>query len=93
MNRNATIRSRRTLAPFSRAGDRMRHQVKDDMHEDRAASIRSLETMLDYAMIEGAQLRLPTFVYLLRAARSELVGGADAPTQSPRTSTTAIQDR
>jgi hypothetical protein len=35
--------------------------------------IRTLEAILDYAIIEGAELRLPMFVLLLRAARSELM--------------------
>jgi hypothetical protein len=34
--------------------------------------IQSLEMMLDYAIIEGAELRLPLFVLLLRTARLEL---------------------
>jgi hypothetical protein len=34
--------------------------------------------MLDYAMMEGAELRLPLFVLLLRAARSEPMTGIGA---------------
>jgi hypothetical protein len=34
--------------------------------------IRALELMLDYAIVEGAELRLPRFVLLLRAAQLEL---------------------
>ena len=68
----------------------MKHQSKVT-HEERTASMRSLEAMLDYAMIEGAQLRLPTFVFLLRVARSELLGGADAPAEL-RLSTPLTQD-
>jgi len=37
--------------------------------------IRTLEMMLDYAIIEGAALRLPMFVLLVRAARLELMSG------------------
>jgi hypothetical protein len=37
-----------------------------------ADDIRTLEMMLDYAIVEGAALRLPIFVLLLRAARAEL---------------------
>jgi hypothetical protein len=40
--------------------------------------VRALETMLDYAILEGAELRLPLFVLLLRAARLELVTGIEA---------------
>lgn len=36
-------------------------------------SINALATMLDYAIIEGAELRLPVFVFMLRAARLELM--------------------
>jgi hypothetical protein len=41
--------------------------------------MRALEMMLDYAILEGAELRLPLFVLLLRAARLELMtgGGGD----------------
>ncbi|MGC2780476.1 MAG: hypothetical protein WA418_33060 [Bradyrhizobium sp.] len=42
-----------------------------------AASIQTLEAMLDYAIIEGAEMRRPMFVYLLRLARLELLGGID----------------
>ena len=37
--------------------------------------VRTLEMMLDYAIVEGAALRLPLFVLLLRAAQLELTGG------------------
>jgi hypothetical protein len=40
--------------------------------------VRALEMMLDYAILEGAELRLPLFVLLLRAARLELMTGAGA---------------
>jgi hypothetical protein len=46
------------------------------------ADIRALELMLDYAIVEGAELKLPLFVLLLRAARFELASGLaahDAP--------------
>jgi len=41
-----------------------------------APDIRMLAMMLDYAIIEGAELRLPLFVLLLRAARLELMSCA-----------------
>jgi hypothetical protein len=47
--------------------------------------IRALETMLDYAIIEGAELRLPLFVLLLRVARLELmtsIGASGGPRDS-----------
>jgi hypothetical protein len=43
-----------------------------------APDVRSLAMMLDYAIIEGAELRLPLFVLLLRAARVELMNCIDA---------------
>ena len=43
-----------------------------------APDIHSLAMMLDYAIIEGAELRLPLFVLLLRAARLELMNCIDA---------------
>jgi len=46
----------------------MRKRTKAPTAED----IRTLEMMLDYAIVEGAALRLPMFVLLLRAARLEL---------------------
>jgi hypothetical protein len=48
-----------------------------------AADIRTLETMLDYAILEGAALRLPMFVLLLRAARLELTSRAGAGPVAP----------
>ena len=36
------------------------------------ADVSGLEAMLDYAIVEGAQLRLPLFVCLLRLARMAL---------------------
>jgi hypothetical protein len=43
-----------------------------------APDIHTLAVMLDYAIIEGAELRLPLFVLLLRAARLELMNCIDA---------------
>ena len=36
------------------------------------SSIKGLEAMLDYAIVEGAELRLPLFVFLVRLARLAL---------------------
>lgn len=44
----------------------------DSPDPDRLAALRTIEQMLDYAIVEGAQLRLPLLVYLLRMARLEL---------------------
>lgn len=44
----------------------------EDTAEGRLMAIRQLLDILDYAMIGGAELRLPKFVFLLRAASEEL---------------------
>lgn len=45
-----------------------------DMRQATNASrdVTGLEAMLDYAIVEGAQMRLPLFVCLLRLARMAL---------------------
>jgi hypothetical protein len=45
--------------------------------EGNAADVRTLEMMLDYAIVEGAELRLPLFVLLMRMARLELMTSID----------------
>jgi hypothetical protein len=44
----------------------------DDKTDSRGNSTRGLAAMLDYAIVEGAELRLPLFVCLLRLARLAL---------------------
>ena len=39
----------------------------------RSKAVRTLEMMLDYAIIEGAELKLPVFVRLINLARLELI--------------------
>jgi hypothetical protein len=39
----------------------------------RRAVTEGLERLLDYAIVEGAELRLPLFVFLLRLARLALL--------------------
>jgi hypothetical protein len=39
--------------------------------------VRALEMILDYAILEGAELQLPTFVLLLRTAQRELINCLD----------------
>jgi hypothetical protein len=46
--------------------------AEDMTQESKSAAIQTLEMMLDFAIIEGAELRLPQFVFLLRMARAEL---------------------
>jgi hypothetical protein len=45
--------------------------------------VRTLEMMIDYAILEGAELRLPLFVLLLRAARLELMTGVATESGPP----------
>src|SRR5262249_25570865 len=51
----------------------MIRRLKSADEECGTPAVRSLELMLDYAIIEGAELRLPMFVLLLRTARLELM--------------------
>jgi hypothetical protein len=53
---------------------------------------RTLEMMLDYAIVEGAALRLPLFVLLLRAAQVELTAGLAAPGPGCRRIETKLRD-
>lgn len=39
--------------------------------------VSGLEAMLDYAIVEGAEMRLPLFVFLLRLARLALKEGPE----------------
>ena len=45
----------------------------DAIERKTSPTVQSLEAMLDYAIIEGAEMKLPFFVYLLRIARQELM--------------------
>jgi hypothetical protein len=56
----------------------MGRRTKAPGRDGDESTIRALETMLDYAIIEGAELRLPLFVLLLRVARLELTTGIGA---------------
>ncbi len=49
-----------------------------------ARTLESLEMLLDYALLEGAEMRLPLFVLLLHMARLELTHsvGRDAIIES-----------
>lgn len=54
--------------------------MNDDIGRDSTGSnptaVESLEMLLDYAIAEGTELRLPVFVRLLRMASLELAKGA-----------------
>jgi hypothetical protein len=51
----------------------MTDEVEDYMTDKKQAAVKTLEMMLDYAMMEGAELRSPLFVMLLRLARLALL--------------------
>jgi hypothetical protein len=51
--------------------------IDEDMAADRSTAIQPLIEMLDYAMIGGAELKLPKFVFLLRAASEELTNSLE----------------
>jgi hypothetical protein len=60
----------------------MSHNVRQTTQGERLESIRSLEALLDYAMLEGAELKLPMLVFLLRVARMELVNSVEVDKKS-----------
>ncbi len=49
-----------------------RHTNGGTRHAIASHDVTALEAMLDYAIVEGAQMRLPLFVCLLRLARMAL---------------------
>ena len=57
-----------------------------DMRQATPASrdVAGLEAMLDYAIVEGAQMRLPLFVCLLRLARMALKEEFEEPRERTR---------
>ena len=63
----------------------MGKRAKRASHDGDEPDVRTLEMMLDYAIVEGAELRLPLFVLLLRTARLELmtsIGASGGPRDS-----------
>jgi hypothetical protein len=44
----------------------------EDSASERLASLKTIEQILDYAIVEGASLRLPLLVYVLSLARMEI---------------------
>lgn len=50
----------------------MRRRARSSGGEKNGPDVQALEMLLDYAIMEGAELRLPLFVLLLRAAQLEL---------------------
>jgi len=55
--------------------------MSDGLHEQapsrHPSRVRALATMLDYAMLEGAEMRLPLFVTLVRLARLVLTDSVE----------------
>lgn len=60
------------------AGSAIRNEESADN-----ATIRNLAMMLDCAIADGARLRLPMFVWLIRLARIELVNSTESRFTSP----------
>ena len=54
-------------------------RTSEDMQTTVSRDTAGLEAILDYAITEGAQLRLPLFVSLLRLARMALKEETEAP--------------
>jgi hypothetical protein len=61
----------------------MRVSVFDNSSASRPEAVESLKMLLDYAIAEGTELRLPVFVGLLRMANLELA--KDDKAIQPRT--------
>jgi hypothetical protein len=51
-----------------------------DPSPERYASLNAIALLMDYAIVEGAELRLPIFVFLVRLARLELGNAIDLAT-------------
>lgn len=73
-----------------RNGATMRWRAKRPAGKNGGPDVKVLEMLLDCAMMEGAELRLPLFVLLLRMAQSELAkfkltsrGGSAGELQRP----------
>ena len=54
-------------------------RTSEDMQATVSRDTAGLEAMLDYAITEGTQLRLPLFVSLLRLARMALKEENEGP--------------
>ena len=54
-------------------------RTSENMQTTAARDTAGLEAILDYAIAEGAQLRLPLFVSLLRLARMALKEETEGP--------------
>jgi hypothetical protein len=54
----------------------MAEHMTCDSPESSPVAVESLKILLDYAIAEGSELRLPVFVLLLRMANLELIKSA-----------------
>jgi hypothetical protein len=61
----------------------MSKETEVPLSDEKRAAVKTLEMMLDYAMLEGAELRSPLFVMLLRLARLALIDEFEC--ERPRT--------
>lgn len=62
----------------------MTHTNRNVEQARAAGDVSGLEAMLDYAIVEGAQMRLPLFVCLLRLARMALKEETEDLTTPPK---------
>ena len=60
--------------------------------QSNPAATESLRMLLDYAIVEGSQLRLPVFVLLLRMANLELAKGGRAELHLNSAETPSLYD-
>ena len=51
----------------------MSNVVDLNQEDTESSSIKCLDMMLDYVIVEGAELRRPMFVWLVRLAQFELM--------------------
>jgi len=61
----------------------VKRQKPDAASPSPSRDISGLEAMLDYAIMEGAEMRLPLFVCLLRLARMALKEESEEGTPTP----------
>ena len=59
----------------------MGRQKNPTTADQNVSAIRDLAMMLDCAIADGARLRLPMFVWLLRLARVELINSTEGDHQ------------
>ncbi len=58
-------------------GVSMSNVIHLKQQDTRAKAISTLKMMLDYAIVEGAELKLPALVRLINLAKLELIDSAE----------------